>query len=264
MKNFVYILILFSTIIYGQAGTGNNLHTASILHVPGNSHGILLPQVQLVSRGSSTPLPSNTVEGVVVFNKALSTTDSYLETGYYIWDGSKWNNFSDYNQKNAIAAQFQWDSSHNNQNITSNSTTNSINVQIFQQQIFNDDPSVFQKVNNTQLRVTKAGLYMITVSLGLILSELESDSRVSNYIYVTRNNNLASGKLVTNVPQLDPDQVDAGGKFSFQINLYVNLDANDILRLNSINYKTGPNYNIPVNFDSTTKSTFTIVEVINN
>jgi len=87
----ILLLCFFAQLkLSAQVKIGNNpstINSASLLELETTNKGFVLPRVALTSLNSSNPLPSNPLQGTIVFNTNTSVGSGI---GLYYWNGSAW------------------------------------------------------------------------------------------------------------------------------------------------------------------------------
>jgi len=267
MKNLLslFIITLLFTNVNAQVGVGTKTPAnSSILDISSTNNGVLLPRVKLVSSVESLPLPATIPEGTMVFNTTKSGVgDQIVIPGIYIWKDGKWYfpaELAELDEEKNVAVKF-----NNNPLSVTNFNPNQVStpkqIDIFNTVEFNDDNAIFEKIDNFQLRIKKNGLYLVSLNLALKQTPPKEDSRLSNYIYMNLNGNLASSKIITLVPQYNPTDVNVNGRFAFGSNSYINAKSGDVLTLMSQRYKDGTNYDGILNYDPLTNSSITLIKI---
>ncbi|MDQ1096908.1 MULTISPECIES: hypothetical protein [Chryseobacterium] len=261
-KIYTIITLLLVAKILGQVGIGTSSPiSSSALDITSLSKGVLIPRVALTSTDTKAPLSGTVPEGVLVFNTATSGTSSTaVFPGLYVWANNQWNLPAELNSTKAKAVKFN-NLPSSTTNFNPGTTTQTVTIDIFGTQVFNDDPSIFEKVTDNSLLIKQTGLYLISVNLALKQNPAVDQSRVADYLYFNVNSNLASAKIITLVPQYNPSRVNINGRFAFGSNSYAYISSGDTLTFLSQRYKNGTNYNGTVNFDNTSLSSITIIKI---
>lgn len=264
MKKAPYIILLLLSIsFYGQTGIKTKVpQSSAILEISSSENkGVLIPRVQLNSTNDKHPLTGDIPNGTLVFNSATSGSGiTAVFPNLYVWEDGRWKFPTNIKKDSDVVVKFT-NSSTNATNLNPPNTSTKVDIPIFDNELFNDDSDVFERINSTSVMIKKSGLYLISTNLALRQSPAVEDSRLSDYIYFSVDNNLASSKIITLVPQYDPDDVNINGRFAFGLNAYSNINAGQILTLKSERYKNGSNYNGTLIFDSTSFSSITIIKI---
>ncbi len=168
-----YLTIAFSAIapfFWGQVGIGTNsinpniiLQVESIPYSGSTSNGgILFPRIALTAANIFAPVTGTPVTGLMVYNTSTSGTGSNAVTpGLYFWDNTKaiWYRMA---QKDADDAAL-----FSNQDINTD-LNNGVNyADLFANIRFNNDTALYEKVNNTTLKINEVGYYKVILNLDL-------------------------------------------------------------------------------------------------
>lgn len=265
MKRIMLSFIMncfFAIHIFSQVGIGTTEPaSSSILDITSTDKGVLIPRVKLVGADDKSPLTGNIPDGTLVFNTDKSGVgDNSVIPGVYVWKNNRWVFPGALGVTQSKAIKFT-NSTSSSTNLNPSSVATPVDIDIFNTEVFNDDPSVFEKINGYQLIIKEAGLYLVSVNLALKQSPAVGNSRLSNYIYLNLDGSLASSKIITLVPQYNPNDIDIDGRFAFGSNSYMNVEAGQILTLHSQRYKDGDNYNGTLKFDETSLSSVTLIKI---
>ncbi len=258
------LLLSLTTIFYGQitgVGIKNPPGSTALQVTSANNKGVLIPRVALQAANNKSPLTGNIPNGTLVLNTANAGSGlNAVSPDLYAWFDGKWITPANINKAQDVAVQF-----HNVQGNTTNINPSNLNtkiaIPIFGTQAFNDDTSVFERINATSLRIKKSGVYLLSANLALRQNPAVHNSRLSAYISFEIGGQLASSKLVTLAPQYNPSNVNINGRFGFILSAYADVTAGQVLTLVSERYKSGSNYDGTVYFDSTSLSSVTIVKI---
>ncbi len=93
--SFTVLLIawLLPQTVAAQVGIGfeGPLEPGAILQIESDNQGVMLPNVALTSRTDNTTITGGAVEGLLIYNTAVSGTgNNSVSPGYYYYDGSEW------------------------------------------------------------------------------------------------------------------------------------------------------------------------------
>lgn len=182
MKKMIFILAMTVPIFLksnAQTGIGTkNINPDIILQIesspsPSSDYygGLLLPRVELISRDIFLPITGNSQIGLIVYNLSTSGIgQNAVYPGFYFWNSnSNWQRVEQ--RKSGATAQFS------NQNSTTNlNNEDGTYADIFANQRFNNDPSLFERINNTTLSINEVGYYKIILNL-----DLASDGGADNF-----------------------------------------------------------------------------------
>ncbi|WP_449398036.1 hypothetical protein [Chryseobacterium wanjuense] len=180
---------------YAQIGIGTNAILPGVqLQVENSSKGVLLPRVSLTSTTSFSPITGTPANSLMVYNTNTAGTGSTaVSPGFYYWStsGSNWVRIQ---QKSANeTALFSNQNTSTNLNSSSGTFTD-----LFANVRFNSNPALYQKVDNTTLKINETGYYKITLNLDMISSASQ--------------NNLGIEILVNNVENIVSDNIYIPGR----------------------------------------------------
>ncbi|GAA4166050.1 hypothetical protein GCM10022217_39100 [Chryseobacterium ginsenosidimutans] len=264
MKKLLIIgFSIFSTLyLKSQVGIGTpSPATSAVLDITSTNKGTLFPRVALIATNNKAPLSGNIPNGTLVFNTASNGTDATaVFPGVYQWNNTEWIYPSALGEPKGKAVKFT-NSASSTTNFNSATIASPTNIDIFTTLSFNDDTNIFEKINDYQLRIKQAGLYLVSVNLALKQNPAVQDSEVYNYIYFNLDGTLASSSIATLPPQYNPGRININGRFAFSSNSYVYATAGQILTLHSKRWKDGSTYNGTVNFDTNSLSSVTIIKL---
>lgn len=168
-----YFTIAFSAIAsfsWGQIGIGTSsvnpnitLQVESIPYSGSTSYGgILFPRIALTAANVFAPVTGTPITGLIVYNTSVSGTGNNAVTpGLYFWDNAKalWSRMA---QKDADDTAL-----FSNQDINTD-LNNGINyADLFANIRFNNDTNLYEKVNNTTLKINEVGYYKLILNLDL-------------------------------------------------------------------------------------------------
>ncbi len=245
-----------------QVGIGTiTPESSSILDVSATNLGVLIPRVALIALNNSSPLGNDIPEGTIVFN--ISNAGEGINSvipGVYIWQKNRWVFPASIGVDSQVAVQFN-NEKFSSTNFNPNRVHQSVQIDIFHHQKFNDDSDVFEKIDTYRLKVKKEGLYLVSANLALRIVTPVEDSRINNYIHFKLDGRLASSSMSTLVPQFDPKKTDIDGRFAFGSTSYMQINAGQIITLESEKVKDGKNYDGEVTFDRDSLSSITIIRL---
>ncbi len=147
----------------GQVGIGTELpNPSTVLDISASNKGVLLPRVNLLSETDIVTV-TNPAHSLLVYN-TNSTVD--VTPGFYYWNATipKWVRLN--NSTNTLSAKFQ-----NYDNDDDNYCGSPTDLEIFTETVWNDDPMIFVRNNNTELEVKESGKYRIVMHTYLTNSE---------------------------------------------------------------------------------------------
>ncbi|WP_292009254.1 hypothetical protein [Chryseobacterium sp.] len=198
-KMFLLVSASLSLNMFGQFGVGTkDVHNGIILQVESQPEtsstyygGVLFPRVALTSTELFAPVTGQAVTGLMVYNTATSGSgDSAVTPGIYYWDGSgttsEWVRMA---QKEASETAL-----FSNQNTSTDiNADDGIFAPIFENVRFNNNPSLYQKIDNTTLKINEVGYYKVILNL-----DLASSGGADNFgieIVVNNQDNIVSDNL---------------------------------------------------------------------
>lgn len=176
-------LCLFSISIFGQeqsVGIGtDNLYPSIILQIestpqPGGTYygGVLFPRVSLTATNVFAPVIGTPVMGLMVYNTNTSSNgNTAVYPGFYYWDTtlSAWVRMAQ-DDANDTAL-------FSNQNTTTDLNSGAtVYADLFANVRFNNDTSLYQKIDNTTLKINKVGYYKVILNLDLTNGSGTSDN----------------------------------------------------------------------------------------
>lgn len=257
---FFFLSIIYS---YGQVGIGTQSPvSSSVLDITSTSKGVLIPRVALTATNSPLPLTGAIPNGTMVFNTANAGSGQYaVFPAVYVWNNTEWVFPANLRPEDKEKAVKYTNPAASTTNFNPGTVASPVGIDIFGTEVFNDDSSIFERIDNYQLKIKSAGLYLVSINLALKQNPAEDQSKLCDYIYCNLDGALTSAKISTLVPQYNPSKVNIYGRFAFGSNSYFNATAGQILTLNSARYEDGPNYNGTVNYDGVSLSSITIIKI---
>lgn len=249
MKNLLLYLILFiQSSVFAQVGIGTTIIENGVaLKVESSNSGILIPRVALTSRNVVAPIAATPPQGTLIYNTTTSGTfPNNVVPGFYFWDGLEWRAIND--TKINKTAKF------NNNSTSTDYSSNAgsgfgVFMELFSNTIWNEEPSMYNRLSNTEFRVTESGLYEITVNMHLDFSDIER--------YLNIRLNINGVDIGENFRAIGPEDSGSNGTVSVNFTCYNIINANDVIRINS--YRDGSN--TTATFASAGTSTFTIKRI---
>lgn len=231
MKKSISSVILFLGLsggFYAQIGIATSTISDGImLQLGTNNKGLLLPRIPLISRTSTSPLPTSIPTGTMIFNTATTGNFPNLITpGIYWWSSEdmQWTGLS----TNLETAAAKYTSS---ETATNYNATTFQNVKLFGNLVYNESSSIYS-INTTSqtLTVKRQGLYSISSLLSFDRLEGGNDSMVSLTAGVFINGNLAGTQQVFS-PEETASIHDNRGLFTHSFTEYLHLNANDVISI---------------------------------
>lgn len=199
MKNtlFTILAITISSFAYGQIGIGTDAVDANIIlqieSKPSESStyygGLLIPRIALSATNVFSPVTGTSVTGLIVYNTATSGSGTTAVTpGFYFWDNTNllWQRTAQRNSgETALFA---------NQNTTTDiNDDDGVYTDLFANVRFNNNPNLYEKVNDTTLRINEVGYYKVILNL-----DLASSGGADNFgmeIVVNDTNNIVTDNM---------------------------------------------------------------------
>lgn len=186
---------------YAQVGIGTQVVQNGIaLQVESSNKGILLPNISLTSTSVFAPVTGNPVSGLMVYNTASSGSGSTaVSPGFYYWDNSILN-WIKVQQKNANETAL-----FSNQNTTAdiNSGTG-VYTDLFANVRFNNNTSLYQKIDSSTLRINETGYYKVMLNLDLYSNgnrdNFGIEILVNNLENIVSDNIYIPGRAVSSQP----------------------------------------------------------------
>jgi len=230
MKNFNPLIILITLFItnvtQAQVAIGTTyIEDGIIFKTETEDKGLLLPRVQLVSRNSTSPLPTNIPSGTVVFNtQTTGTFPNIITTGIHWWSAeeNQWTNIS-VNLKNVLVKYTNSENSINyNQLIPQN-------VSLFGNKIINESSSIYEvNSGNQEIKVNVPGLFSISSLLSFDRSTADGPGRVVLTARVYVNNLPVGTEQIINSGYTTSINGDRG-LFSHSFTEYITLKEGDVV-----------------------------------
>lgn len=264
MKNYIIISVLsifITSSLFGQIGIGSNQpRSSAIVDLNSTNKAVLFPKVALVAMDSKAPLVGNIPNGTLIFNTNVTGSgDKKLFTGYYEWYEDRWRQLIT-ETTNYKVAKFNNAKSTSDLNVNWNpsSTSSPLNVSIFGNAEFNDDSTLFEKIDNNSIKINEVGTYLVVTNLGLQLFPIDTRySTIEIYFNYALNGNVASSKVLSRVPQ-QYTSVYVDGRFFFKLSDYVNVTTpGQILTLQAWRNNTFPNDQF-IRYDANVNSSIVI------
>lgn len=169
-KNLIIAALAMSPFSLGQIGIGTStVNSNIILQVESNPHpgstsygGILFPRVALTAANVFAPVTGTPTTGLMVYNTAVGGTGStFVSPGVYFWDNVRllWKRMSQTDADDTAL--------FSNQD-TSTDLNDGVNfADLFANVRFNNDSVLYQKLDNTTLKINEVGYYKVILNLDL-------------------------------------------------------------------------------------------------
>lgn len=211
--------------------------------VESTNSGILIPRIALTSRNVIAPVSATPPAGTLIYNTATNGVfPNNVVPGFYYWDGFEWRAIADTKINKTIKFR-------NNSTSVNFSTVGGVYIDIFNTVDWNEESTLFQKINNTDLRISEAGLYEITGNFSLRSSDIE--------VYLNMRLNVNGTDVGEKIRGIAPEDSGSNGQFSIHFTQYLVLNENDILRFRS--YRDGDS--TIINFDSIGTSSLVVKRI---
>ncbi len=226
MKKIITILTIINTsiLIFGQVGINtNNIKPGLALEIASNNKGIMLPKVDLQAKNLQAPLLGTVPTGTLVFNtRNFGSFPNEVNKGYHWWDNENkiWMPMA--NSLMNVTSQFK------NQDIAVDFHSGNVgtyhDMDLFANLVFNENYSIYQKINATSLKINMSGLYAITINLDMFKSSDNDPEGLSTRITV---NDVQKGTV-----QYWRSQENEG-EFSHHFTEYLQLTEGDVIKIQS-------------------------------
>jgi len=233
---FFLCALLVNSSAFSQVAIGTTVIENGVqFKVESNNSGVLIPRIALTSRNVVAPIIATPPAGTLVYNTTTAGTFPYnVVPGFYYWDGLEWRAIADTKINKTVKFR-------NNTTSINFSTAGGVYVDIFNTVDWNEETTLFQKINNTDLRITETGLYEVTCNLSLDCSNIE------RYLNLRLNiNGVDTGE---NIRGIAPEDSGSNGTFSVHFTQYLVINTNDVLRLRS--YRDGSSATITFDANGT-------------
>lgn len=167
-----WILVFIPGVIFPQTGIGTvtSLPPGVALNMESANGGFLMTRVALTARNVQAPVTGNIQTGTLVYNTNTSgVSPNQVTPGFYWWDGedNSWKPLS--NPKPRDIVKFR----NGTTNIDFNNGTNYMDI--FHTLDFNENTTLYEKVNNTTLAINDTGLFRMTLNLDMWTTDSDRD-----------------------------------------------------------------------------------------
>lgn len=227
-----------------NVGVGTTTPDASsIMHLNANNKGILIPKVSLSATNNAAPVTSPAT-GLLVFNTvSAGTFPNNVTVGFYYWDGTRWRSITD----TPVNRTTKFSNNTTTLDFSSDSGSGTgVTVDIFGSQQWNEDTSIFNRLNSYDLQILEPGYYEVTTNLYLHTDDIER--------YLKFRLRLNSTDVGDVIAAIGPEDSGSDRTFSAKFTQVIFINRNDILRLRS--YRDGSNATI--NFASLGTSSISV------
>ncbi|NML72495.1 hypothetical protein HHL23_22350 [Chryseobacterium sp. RP-3-3] len=192
----LFLTVLLSDMIYSQIGIGTDKVNPNIIlqiesqPTKGRTYygGLLAPRINLTATNVFAPVVGTKVTGLLVYNTASAGTGNFAVTpGFYFWNNSSllWEKIA---KKNAHeTALFA------NQDTATDLNAGSTLAAIFANVRFNNNTNLYEKVDDTTIKINEIGYYKVVLNL-----DLASSGGADNFgveIYVNNTSDIVSDNI---------------------------------------------------------------------
>ncbi|SIQ31340.1 hypothetical protein SAMN05880574_1109 [Chryseobacterium sp. RU37D] len=197
---FPFLVCIFSNIL-AQVGIGTSIIQPGVmLQIESSNKGVSLPNVNLTSTAIFSPIIGTATTGLMVYNTATSGTGSTaVSPGLYYWNNAipAWVKLQ---QKNASETAL-----FSNQNTTNNINSGSgVFTDLFANVRFNNNPALYQKVDNSTLKINETGYYKVMLNLDLFSNGSKDnfgiEILVNNQENIVTDNIYIPGRAISSQP----------------------------------------------------------------
>lgn len=222
---FFFTLLLCISKLDGQVSIGEpTARDAAILDVTSSTKGVLFPRVELMSLNDKSPLTGNIPNGTLVFNTKINGTGTNkVFRGFYEWYNNAWR------MPISVTSTYKVAKFLNNPNETTNwlpvSTTSSstLNITLFASTDFNDDSTLYERIDDNSIRINEVGTYVITTNIGFQLLPINTTySTIEIYLNYALDGVIASSRVLSRVPQ-QYGNVFVDGRFFYNLTDYITV-----------------------------------------
>ncbi|WP_139166275.1 hypothetical protein [Chryseobacterium soldanellicola] len=170
------------------------------MQVESANKGMLLPNIALTSTSLFTPITGMPTTGLMVYNtNTAGNGATAVSPGFYYWDNAV-PGWIKVQQKNAAETAL-----FSNQNTTTNINSGSgVFTDLFANVRFNNNPGLYQKVDNTTLKINETGYYKVMLNLDLFSNGSKDnfgiEILINNQENIVSENIYVPGREVTSQP----------------------------------------------------------------
>lgn len=227
MKYTIFFLTLLLCIskLDGQVSIGaSTARDAAILDVMSSTKGVLFPRVELTSLDSKTPLTGNIPNGTLVFNtKTNGVGANKVFRGFYEWYNNAWRMPITITSTYKVAKFLNNPAETTNWFPASTAASSLLNVSLFASTDFNDDSTLFERIDDKSVRINEVGTYIITTNIGFQLMPINTTySTIEIYFNYALDGVIASSRILSRVPQ-QYGNVLVDGRFFYNLTDYVTV-----------------------------------------
>lgn len=236
MKKTFTILALISTslLLFSQVGINTNTIKPGVaLEISSNNKGVMLPKVDLQAKNIQAPLVGTVPTGTLIFNsRNFGSFPNEVNKGFYWWDNENKTWMPMANSLMNVTCQFK------NQETTFDFHSGSIgtyhDMDLFANSVFNENYSIYEKLNVSSLKINMSGLYAITVNLDMFKANNDDPEGLSTRIVV---NNIQKGTVQYWRSQENENEM------SHHFTEYLQLTEGDIIKIQTAKATTSTSTN---------------------
>jgi hypothetical protein len=177
MKKIIYIIFCFCfSTITAQVGIGTTTPKSSaILDITSTEKGMLVPRMNETDRNNIT----SPEKGLLIYN----TTSNSFEYNFGNNSSKSWTSIKSYGNTPSV----KYSSVASTDNIN---TATATNIKLFNNLNWNDDSSLYTKVDDSEITITEPGRYQVICNLYIIGTSTSNSNRqrTGNEIYLAVNN----------------------------------------------------------------------------
>lgn len=170
----ISILFLFQ-LSFAQVSIGKeNIQDGLMLEISSDNKGVIIPAVSLQSRNSKAPLVGDLPTGSVIFNTSnFGSFPNETRKGFYWWNNENAQWFPMATSSENVSCQY----ANQDISIDYHGATYGVyqNMDLFANLVYTESFDIYQKLNNTSLKINFAGLYAITVNLDMYKGSSNND-----------------------------------------------------------------------------------------
>jgi hypothetical protein len=210
MKTFLLTAFCVN-MLFCQVGIGtNNIESGVILKMESLNQGFLIPKLKLQSKNVKAPLNGVPKTGLLVYNTATNgVAPNQVASGFYYWNetSSGWEPV----YKPVIHSIAKYVNVGTTTDF--NNGTNALNI--FDEGVFNEAPSLYQKYLNG-IKIFETGLYKFTLNLDM---DGTSDRDIFAIDIYVDNKKIPETFYVSTVDNASGSSQDIGYVFTVYINI---------------------------------------------
>lgn len=224
MKHTILLLLLLTiSKLDGQVSIGaSTARDAAILDVVSSTKGVLFPRVELLSLDNKAPLTGNIPNGTLIFNTKINGYGvNKVFRGYYEWYNNAWKPLIPYSTINSVAKFLNNPNETTNWHPASTGINSSLNVSLFSSTDFNDDTTLYERIDDSSIKINEVGTYAVTTNIGFQLMPINTrNSTIEIYFNYTLDGVIASSRVLSRVPQ---QETLINGRFFYNLIDYITV-----------------------------------------